>query len=260
MNVNGRARREFQLQIFKSQLKNCWQQFHQKANEWLQITKNQMEPKVSAETQKSHPNQIMTELKQINYQRAYIDYKIKSMKKDKKLPTPVKLQQKLEKLELSINFQQEFPKEFQQFTQELKNKLSSKPYRPVQKVIKPTTNQELGFQWDLNLSTENATKSKHKKPTPSISTLLRAIHGHGKTFKNHNGYYQPPMFTKAKVERIFSIYIPMPKFTQLKDRLNSIEQRKKRGRAKHYKIKRQGISLLFKMTKLMTHFRKTTHR
>ena len=239
MNVNIKTRREFQLKILRDQLKTCWQQFHQKATEWLKQAKMHTENTVSAETPK-HPNQIMMELKQINYQRAYLEYKIKSVRKDKKLPTPVKLQQKLEKLELSITFQQEFPTEYHKFTQELTRKLQTKPYRPVHKIMKSKSSQDLDISLDINLNGDKSHNNKNKKPTPSVSTLLRAIHGHGRTFKNQNGYYQPPTFTKAKVEKIFAIYIPTPKFQQLKNRLNSIEQRKKRGRAKNQKIHRQG--------------------
>ena len=239
MNVNRKTRREFQLNVFRNQLRTCWHQFHQKATEWLKQAKSKTENKVSAET-KTHPNQIMMELKQINYQRAYLEYKIKKAKKDKKLPEPVKLQQKLEKLELTITFQQEFPAEYRQFIHQLKTKLSSKPYRPVQKIMKGNKESELPLSFNITLNDQSTSRCRHKKPTPSVSTLLRAIHGHGKIFKDQNGYYQPPTFTKAKVERIFSIYIPLPKFQQLKQRLNSIEQRKKRGRAKSHKSSRKG--------------------
>ena len=159
-------------------------------------------------------------------------------KKDKKLPLPMELKQKMEKAELSVNFQNEFPAEYATFTAELKKKLTSKPYRPVQKAAK-RKNPDLNIPWNLTIS-EKETEKKRKKLSPTIPTLIRAVHGHGNTFKDHNGYYQPPLFTKAKVEKTFAIYLPIQKFQQLKKRLNSQQKRKKLGRAKSIKQNRKG--------------------
>ena len=240
MNVNRKNRKEFQLRILRDQLKTCRNQFHETAQKWLKEVKVQTDNNVSAETTAKHPNQLMNELKQINYQRAYIEFKIQMAEKNKKLPLPMELKQKMEKAELSVEFHKEFPTEYSEFTQQLKKKLTSKPYRPVQKV--PRSKNKLNIPWRLTISDQSnmAKKKPYKKLSPSVSTLIRAIHGHGKTFRDHQGYFQPPTFTKARVEKTFSIYIPNPKFQKLKKRLNSMEKRKKLGRAKAIKRWRKG--------------------
>lgn len=242
MTFNGKRQKEFQIKILKDQLKTCWTAFHDKAQKWLEEVKNITENKVSAET-KSHPNQIMSDLKRINYQRAYIEFKIQTFLKDKKLPTPHELRRKMTKAELSVEFQKDFPEEFAQFTKQLRNKLRSKPYRPVMKVAKAKKDSTLNVTWRLNLDDKITSPRKKKKPSPSVNTLIRAINGHSKTFRDHNGYFQPPTFTKAKVEKTFSIYMPMKTFHKLKERLNSIEKRKKLGRARFFKNMRKGKNL-----------------
>ena len=238
MVFSKKQRKEFQLKIFQDQLERCWNDFHEMAQRWLKGAKLLAEQNVSAETIKTHPNQIMTELKKINYQRTYLEFKIKTIKKDRKLPLPTELHQKMLKAELSVHFQREFPSEYNQFTAELKNKLATKPYRPVQKYTKSKPNQNINIPWKLTL--DDKPIKKLKKLTPSVSTMLRAIHGHGKSFRNHEGYFQPPTFTKARVEKTFNVYLPHSNFQNLKKRLNSIEQRKKLGGAKKIKKWRKG--------------------
>ena len=241
MNVNKKNRKEFRIRILRDQLKTCWNQFHETAQKWLKEVKSQNNNSVSAETSSKHPNQLINDLKQINYQRAYIEFKIQMAEKDKKLPLPMELKQKMEKAELSVEFHKEFPTEYSEFIQQLKQKLTSKPYRPVQKAQKPKPSK-INIPWRLTI-TDNpdmAKKKPYKKLSPSVSTLIRAIHGHGKLFRDHHGYFQPPMFTKARVEKTFAIYIPNPKFQKLKKRLNSMEKRKKLGRAKAIKRWRKG--------------------
>ena len=238
MNCTKKNRKEFRVKILKDQLKTCLTQFHEKAQEWLKTVKAITENSISAEIKRIHPNQIMADLKKINYQRAYLEFKIQAAEKDHKLPLPMDLKQKMLKAELSVDFQKEFPQEYQIFTSKLKHKLSSKPYRPVQKA-KPKNSQKLKIPWRLEI-TEVSPKKKPRKPSPAVSTIMRAIQSHDRTFKDHRGYYQPPMFTKAKVEKMFSIYIPIKRFTKLKERLNSIAKRKKLGRAKSIKKARKG--------------------
>lgn len=120
-----------------------------------------------------------------------------------------------------------------------RNKLKKKPYRPVMKMVKPK-NEKMDLSCKINLDDRKPSPKKQKKPSPSVNTIMRAINGHVKTFRDHNGYFQPPTFTKAKVEKTFSIYIPMKTFHKLKERLNSIEKRKKLGRAKFFKKLRKG--------------------
>ena len=72
MNHNKKVRKEFQLKILNDQLKTCWKQFLEKAQKWLCEVKDIAEKRVSAETKSIHPNQIMNDLKKINYQRAYL--------------------------------------------------------------------------------------------------------------------------------------------------------------------------------------------
>ena len=241
MNDNRKNRKEFRIRILRDQLKTCLNQFHETAQKWLKEAKDQNNNNVSAETSSKHPNQLMNELKQINYQRAYIEFKIQMVEKDKKLPLPMELKQKMEKAELSVEFHKEFPTEYSGFTQQLKKKLTSNPYRPVQKVQK-SKSTKLNIPWTMTISEQSdmGKKKPYKKLSPSVSTLIRAIHGHGKSFRDHHGFFQPPMFTKARVERTFAIYIPNPKFQKLKKRLNSMEKRKKLGRAKAIKRWRKG--------------------
>lgn len=182
MNFNKNDRKKFQIKILQDQLKSCWTQFHSKAQEWLEQVKMVADKKVPAGTG-THPNQIMADLKKINYQRTYLEYKIYATQKNRKLPVPAELLRKMQKAELSVNFQQEFPSEYQQFTKELKKKLMSKPYRPIEKV-KPT--KEVDIPWKIQLQNENHSpkmKKSAKKPSPSVTTIIRAIHGHGKSFR-----------------------------------------------------------------------------
>ena len=121
MAFDMNKQREFQVQILRDQLKNCWMQFHETAQKWLEGTKHASENrKVSAETKKIHPNQIMADLKKINYQRAYIEFKIETILKNRKLPGPADLMKRMKRTELSVEFQQEFPSEFADFTKQLR--------------------------------------------------------------------------------------------------------------------------------------------
>ena len=240
MDYTKQNRKEFRVKVLKDQLKTCLRQFHDKAQQWINTVKSITENSISAENQRIHPNQIMADLKQINYQRAYLEFKIQAAEKDRKLPLPMDLKQKMLKAELSVDFQKEFPQEYKIFTSQLKQKLSSKPYRPVQKIIKPKNAQKLKIPWRLEITDKIPSKKKPRKPSPAVSTIMRAIQSHERTFKDHRGYYQPPMFTKAKVEKMFSIYIPIKRFTKVKERLNSMAKRKKLGRAKSIKKARKG--------------------
>ena len=240
MSFNMQKCKDFEIKILKDQLENCWNEFHHVAQKWLEGVKMITENKVSAETIKIHPNQIMVDLKKINYQRTYIEFKIQSLVKDKKLPIPADLKRRMKKAELSVDFQQEFPIEYEQFTTQLKRKLKTKPYRPVMKMTSSKKKTDLDIPWTLEIDDKRKSPKKLKKPSPSVNTIIRAINGHTKTFRDHNGYFQPPTFTKAKVEKTFAIYMPMKKFNKLKERLNSIEKRRKLGRAKFFKKMRKG--------------------
>ena len=238
-------RRAFQLQILRDQLKSCCEQFHDATAKWINAVQTTAKNKISAEIitppslNKTHPNQLMADLKRINYQRAFIEFKIEAMEKGNKLPKPIVLRKKLKKAELAVQFQEDFPTEFHQFTQQLKDSLTSKPYRPVNKSIKSA---EVDLNMNLDLQTPKSHHKTRKTPSPSITTIIRAIQQHGRAFKDHNGYYQSPWFTKAKVERTFAIYISPQKFTHLKQRLNSIQKHNKLGRAKTIKSYRKGIN------------------
>ena len=160
MAFNGKQRKDFQLKIFQDQLERCWNDFHEMAQKWLKGAKQLEEQDVSAETIKIHPNQIMVELKKINYQRTYLEFKIKAIKKGRKLPLPTELHQKMLKAELSVHFQKEFPSEYNRFMKELKNKLATKPYRPVQKYTRPKPSQNIHIPWKLTLDDKPAKKLK----------------------------------------------------------------------------------------------------
>ena len=246
MPFDKAQKRAFQLKILRDQLKSCCQQFHDATTQWIQAVQNVAKNKVSAETitspslNKLHPNQLMADLKRINYQRAYIEFKIEAMEKGNTLPKPINLRRKMKKAELAVQFQADFPTEFNRFTQQLKESLTNKPYRPV---IKTNKTAEVDINMNLDLQTPKTASKSRKTPSPSIATLIRAIQGHGRAFKDHNGFYQPPWFTKPKVERTFAIYISPQKFTQLKQRLNSIQKHNKLGRAKMIKRDRNGKTL-----------------
>ena len=120
MTFDMKRQQEFQVKILRDQLSTCWTQFHETAQKWLQSVKAAAENSVSAETSKIHPNQTMAELKKINYQRAYIEFKIQTILKNKKLPVPAELMRRMKKAELSVEFQQEFPIEFAEFTKQLR--------------------------------------------------------------------------------------------------------------------------------------------
>ena len=128
MNRDRKTRqKEFRKNILKTQLLSIGDKFRKSAKQWLDETKNIMLD-VSAET-KQHPNRLLAELRKINYERAYIMFKIDAVDKNQQLPMPLKLRQKMKKTEMEVQFQQEFPDEYQIFTSELKEKLRQKHKR-----------------------------------------------------------------------------------------------------------------------------------
>ena len=120
MTFDMKKQKEFQIQILRDQLKTCWTTFHETAQKWLEGTKAISENRISAENKTIHPNQIMADLKKINYQRTYIEFKIQTIMKNKQLPVPAELMRRMKRAELSVEFQQEFPLEFETFTKQLR--------------------------------------------------------------------------------------------------------------------------------------------
>lgn len=234
MLFNKQNRKEFRQRVLRSELLSIGKRFHDTAMKWLEETKK-LYVHDSAEL-KTHPNCILTELKRINHERAYIMFKLDSLAKDRTLPKPKNLRKKLRKLELEIQFQEEFPNEYLQFTEKLKEDIKSKPYSPVKKFIKSPG--QMPLEWDLNLddsSTQNRMKNRkpRKVSSPCVNTLMQMIHGHGsKSFQNAAGYFKPPAFTKSKLAKTFGIWISQQKFQKLQTKMNNRQQKRKHGHAK----------------------------
>ena len=231
MSFDKQKRKEFRIRILRNELLSIGEQFHSTAVKWLKETKRHY-VEDSAEL-KRHPNSILSDLKRINHERAYILYKIESLAKDKSLPAPIKLRKKLRKMEMEIQFQGEFPEEYQQFTEKLKHCLKTSPYSPGKKV-KKSNDISLQCNIDLGEPTESMVQmTKSKKKSPSVNTMMALIRGHGvNAFKDAMGYFNPPTFTKAKLERMFGIWIPYQRFNQLKSKMNAKQKRQKHGNAK----------------------------
>ena len=234
MSFDKQKRKEFRESILRSELLSIGEKFHTTAMKWLGETKK-MYLDNSAEL-RIHPNSIMTELKRINHERAYILYKMDSLAKDKTLPAPINLRKKLRKLEMEVQFQQNFPDEYNQFTEKLKEKLKTKPYSPKKRPIKPS--RELPIEWDIRLDEPRSqNRPKNSKPrkvsSPCVNTLMQMIHGHGsKIFQDSDGYFRPPAFTKPKIEKTFGVWISHQKFQTLKTKMNNKQQKRKHGHAK----------------------------
>ena len=231
MNVDSNERDNFRTAVLNTQLQTVAEKFQKMAEQWLNTIANT----VSAETKagKIHPNQIMAKMKRLNYERAYIEYKIQAIKDNKKLPTPVIVRRKIRKAQLTVKFQEEFPEQYQQFTQELYSKLQKQPFRPEQKPQKSKSTTDLRCDIDLGSPEKKSHRAKKRKtPAPNVNTIMNAIHGHGaKQFQDENGYYNAPMFTKAKIEKILNIYIPNSKFQHLKTKMNE-KQHRRRSKSK----------------------------
>ena len=236
MKFDSNENQKFRMAVLQTQLQTIGEKFHNTAEKWL-ATIYGLKNKVSAETQKvkTHPNQLMADLRKLNYERAYIDFKIQSMKTKRNLPKPVELRRKLKKTELGIEFQKEFPQQYQQFVQQLYKKLSQKRYKPDTKPWKSKILPDLNWNLSLEASPRASKKSKSRKTvTPNVNTIMNAIHGHGaKQFQDENGYYNFPTFTKAKIEKLLNIYIPAQTFQHLKKKMNEKQHKRK---AKNIKL------------------------
>ena len=266
MAFDSQKKREFQWKILKDQFQTILTQFHALATKWMDQVKQNMDvsPKLLAKNNTgNHPNHIMSELKRLNYERAYVEYKIQALEHNIQIPMPEELHRRLRKTEMEIKFQKEFPKEYRSFQRQLKKKLRQNPYTPNRKAKKTADD----FTLDLPIFITEKSQSKsikpdksipnprkdHMKPTqnrvktpsrrkePSCTNIIKQIHGHGTNrMINQHGYYQQPFFTREKVESIIGQSITNKKFHQVRQRLNNENRKRKLGRAKSSHLKRNG--------------------
>lgn len=237
----------FRKNVLKAQLSTIGEKFKQSALQWLIETKNIIND-VSAET-KQHPNKLLADLRKINYERAYILYKMDAVDKNMQLPLPMKLRQKMKKTEMEVQFQEEFPDEYQQFTTDLKEKLRKKLHSPSLAAPKTSSTSLEDLNWNISLGApiKINTSAKpcwfhtpprkpakpQKKHSPCIKNILSMLQSHGtRTLQDPTGYYTAPNFTKAKVEKMLGIWMSHSKFTQLKSKLNEKQKRKRLGQVK----------------------------
>ena len=266
MAFDNAKRREFQWKILKDQFQTILTQFHALATKWMDQVKENMDvpPKLLAKgNTANHPNHIMSELKRLNYERAYVEYKIQALEHNIQIPMPDELHRRLRKTEMEIKFQKEFPKEYRSFQRQLKKKLRQNPYCPNRRAKKTVDD----FTLDLPIllagtSMKSSTKQNdvtpkprkshvnppktHTKPPsrrkePSCTNIIKQIHGHGTTrMINQHGYFQQPFFTRDKVESIIGQTISNKKFHQVRQRLNNETRKRKLGKAKSSQLKRKG--------------------
>ena len=243
MPFDKKKQKEFRARILQNQLLSIGEKFQTTALKWLQETKSLY---IHGSAESKHPNQLLTELKKLNHERTYIMFKVEALKRDTKLPVPMELRIKLRKAELDIQFQEEFPDEYQEFVNDLKARLRKKPYAPAVKAHKDKKNRRLeGLEnWNVNLgapikNNQKPGKSNKKKDSPCINNIMNMLYAHGTAnLRDQQGYFNAPAFTKAKVERLLGIWMTQPKFTYLKKRLNEKQCRRKHGHAKKSAEKR----------------------
>lgn len=240
MNRDKTRQKEFRKNILKTQLFSIGDKFRKAAKQWLDETKNIMLD-ASAET-KQHPNRLLAELRKINYERAYIMFKIDAVDKNLQLPLPLKLRQKMKKTEMEVQFQQEFPNEYQLFTSELKQKLRKKLHYPTMTAPRKNLNEvNENLNWNIDLGAPiinnsnltvrpNKTRKIH---SPCVNNIVQMLQNHGtQNLKDPRGYFLAPAFTKAKIEKLLGIWMTQTKFNHLKSKMNEKQKRKKLGQAK----------------------------
>lgn len=242
MNRDRKTRqKEFRKNILKTQLLSIGDKFRKSAKQWLDETKNIMLD-VSAET-KQHPNRLLAELRKINYERAYIMFKIDAVDKNQQLPMPLKLRQKMKKTEMEVQFQQEFPDEYQIFTGELKEKLRQKLHYPTMtSPLKRVNEVDENLNWNIDLGAPIVKNKpivavRPNKPrkihSPCVNNIMKMLQIHGtQNLLDPRGYFLAPAFTKAKVEKLLGIWMTQTKFNHLKSKMNEKQKRKKLGQAK----------------------------
>ena len=218
MSFDKKKRKEFRERILRDEMLSIGHQFHTKAMQWLTETKK-LYINDSAEFQ-IHPNRILSDLKRINHERAYIAYKISALAKEQTLPPPNKLRQKLRKLEMEIQFQEEFPAEHKQFIEKLKKCLRQKPYTPNFKIkgkrkdLVNTPNQCNTCSRKSNQIRENSNNSNTH--LIKMNKRMKIFHGHGNTSKKSTGHGKYQKFTKSMLEKMLKGKIPNAIFHQIK--------------------------------------------
>ena len=265
MSFDSESRKQFQWKVLKDQFRTILHQFQQLANQWLQQSIKQMGLNsetflAKKTTSEIHPNHIMAELKRLNYERAYIEYKIQALEHNIQIPMPEELHRRLRKTEMEIKFQKEFPCQYRTFQRQLKKKLREKPYQPNRKAKK---SNDLDLDLPIWFTDPPQTKPRkrsvsfsneidkklHRKPvvpTPqkkarTCNNIIKLIHGHGtNSLINKHGYFQPPFFTKEKVEQIVGHAINTKKYHQVRHALNQVQRKRKLGKAKDSHNKRKG--------------------
>ena len=229
MSFNRECQRQFERKILQDQRQHQMEEFQQTAQQWLEAAckwmQNESNRSLSAKkdlSHQKHPNQIMADLKRLNYERAYVDLKIQAMDKNQKMPGPKALKRQLREAELEIKFQKDFPAEFQQFQHKLQQQLRKKPFKTKPKLIKLKNHDPLGL--DLNISLENhgheniqkCSKSREPKTNISTNVIIRSLQRHGIRHLQHkSGYYHYPNFTKEKVQTILGTAVSNSKFQKV---------------------------------------------
>ena len=267
MSFDTMSRRKFQWNVLQDQFRTVLNQFQEHAHKWLdqaKINLDDTEATVLAKTSKgvTHPNHILAELKRLNYERAYIEYKIQALEHNIQIPMPEEIQRRLRKSEMDIKFQHSFPKSDRSYQRQLKKKLREKPYRPNHTVKKTEDDLELDLPIFLNSSTpaknrraqtleprpvqKKPPRTSAKKKEPSTGSIIRHIRDRGTNrMINQHGYFQSPFFTREKVETILGQTISNKKFHQVRHIMNSEQRKLKLGKAKSSHKKRKGNRKIF---------------
>ena len=222
MLFDKKKRKEFRERILRDEMLSIGHQFHTKAMQWLTETRK-LYTNNSAEFQ-IHPNRILSELKRINHERAYIAYKISALAKGQSLPPPNQLRQKLRKLEMEIQFQDEFPEEYKQFMKKLKKCLRRKPYTPNMRMKRKNKNLEkIPNHWNMGLGKPiQIVKDSNTSKTYPIrrNKVTKIFHGHRKASKKSIGHGKSHKCTKNMLEKMLKGKIPNALFHQLKKMRN----------------------------------------
>lgn len=230
MSFDKRKKKEFQTRILRNELLTIGEKFHRTALKWLEETRK-LYINNSAEFQ-THPNRILSDLRKINHERAYIAYKISSLDKERKLPSPKKLRQKLRKMEMEVKFQEEFPDEYKQFTEKLRDGLKSKPYSPLIKAKRSKTccQKDIPIKWNIPLGKRirfMKSKISKRKTSADVNNTIKIINDGKSTLMNNNsGHPKLPMITKNKIENLLGISITNSMFKQFKNKMNKQKLRK----------------------------------
>ena len=227
MNIDDDEKTECSIVILQTQIQTIGAKFQQKAEQWLATIQNLQNFSAEKKKVKIHHNKIMKDLKQLNYERSFIESKLRLSQTRKVWPNSIEINRKKQLATIDKEYQKEFPEQHRQFTQRLNQKLQQKRCKlTTNEGHKPSTN----FNW--NISLVNTTKKRpNRKPVKKISNKnTKIVHSHGPKYNpNKKGHKSQQPYSKAKIEKLLKMQISVNTFKQIRKDM-SHRQRKNQGK------------------------------